>query len=245
MAAIMTTTLLQPIKPSTASTHPHLDILEEDHQRGRKRRRSSANLPTPHLPSTGIRGRGRRRSLSHSQDHTQSQPHSYSPSSSLTKTEQNLTSTTSTSLQDRKSPGRKYQKKQQQPQQIHLGADSKHSHAQYLDVMMHHYRSNNPKKRSQSPSRSRSLGHEGDSKPRRRQRTHSRSRSHGKENARRGYRESFGAGNDNGVSDTGNSRKGIVRERENRELMDVGKEGEHEEESDIAVEDWIFLSATW
>jgi len=138
---------------SKSTQNPYLlDIPEDEHQRGRKRRRSSAaaNSPTGQIPSGGsttLRGRGRRRSLSPAQSFPQD-------TTSLHIEEKHR----SASPHGRKSPGRKYQKK-------------------YLEVVQER-----KKRRSQSPSRSRSKGRrEGTPKPRRRQRTRTRSRSHGED----------------------------------------------------------------
>jgi len=81
---------------------PYLELPEEDSQRGRKRRRSSATSQSVQLPSNGIRGRGRRRSLSQSQEDP------------LTRNKEQRSTTpdrTTTEGTVRKSPGRKYQKK--------------------------------------------------------------------------------------------------------------------------------------
>jgi len=131
--------------PSKPQSH-FLDVpTDEELQRGRKRRRSSVTPPA-HLTSNGstnLRGRGRHRSVSQSQSFTRSsledRPRSASP--------------------ERKSPGKKYQKKL-------TGLKSRFQ----------------KKRRSQSPSRSRSNGGQGKGtpRPRRRQRTRSRTRSHGK-----------------------------------------------------------------
>lgn len=123
-----------------------LDIpTDEELQRGRKRRRSSGTPPA-HLTSNGstnLRGRGRRRSASQSNSFTRSSLEERARSASP----------------ERKSPGKKYQKK-----------------------LMGVKRRFEKKRRSQSPSRSRSIGgkEKGTPKPRRRQRTRSRTRSHGK-----------------------------------------------------------------
>lgn len=119
----------------------------EEHQRGRKRRRSSNNSPPPHLTSnasTTLRGRARRRSASFTLSDSFERVRSPSPGN-----------------EKRRSPGRKYAKKE------------------FL-IMGERAR------RSQSLSRSRTRGQAGDGKgdreetvkPRRRQRTRSRQRKH-------------------------------------------------------------------
>ncbi len=131
------------------TSKPHiLDIPDDEIQRGRKRRRSSVASPPMHISSNGstnLRGRVRHRSPSQAQSSIQA----------IEKSPQSAS-------HDRKSPGRKYQKKS-------------------LEVRME----KETQRRSQSPSRSRSLGNEGvrkcTPKPRRRQRTRTRSRSHGEE----------------------------------------------------------------
>ena len=92
-----------PSLTSSSPTKPHLldTPLDDEHQRGRKRRRSSANSPPAQLPSNGsgaLRGRGRRRSLSQNQFSQDTLP----------STEEKHRSA---SPMGRKSPGRKYQKK--------------------------------------------------------------------------------------------------------------------------------------
>lgn len=138
---------MAPITASPSKPQSHLlDIpTDEELHRGRKRRRSSASPPT-HATSNGsnLRGRGRRRSVSQSNSFTRS----------------SLGERARSASPDRKSPGKKYQKKS-------------------TDVRSRFEK----KRRSQSPSRSRSNGGKGKGtpKPRRRQRTHSRTRTHGEE----------------------------------------------------------------
>jgi hypothetical protein len=140
---------MAPVTSSPSKPQPHLlDIpTDEELQRGRKRRRSSATPPA-HVTSNGstnLRGRGRRRSASQSNSFTRSSLEERARSAS----------------RERKSPGKKYQKK--------------------LTNMISRFEK---KRRSQSPSRSRSNGGKGKGtpKPRRRQRTRSRTRSHGMKN---------------------------------------------------------------
>jgi hypothetical protein len=138
---------MAPVTSSPSKPQSHLlDIpTDEEAQRGRKRRRSSGTPPA-HVTSNGstnLRGRGRRRSVSQSNSFTRSSLEERAQSASP----------------ERKSPGKKYQKKL-------TGLPSRFE----------------KKRRSQSPSRSRSHGGNGKGtpKPRRRQRTRSRTRSHGK-----------------------------------------------------------------
>jgi hypothetical protein len=89
------------ISKSPSKLHS-LDNLEDEAQRGRKRRRSSANSPPTQAPSTGsttLRGRGRHRSVSHSQVASQDTSLAFDGRAR------------SISPLGRKSPGRKYQKK--------------------------------------------------------------------------------------------------------------------------------------
>jgi len=126
-----------------ALTKSQLEVPDDEVQRGRKRRRSSNNSPPPHLTSNGsttLRGRARRRSPSFTLSDSFERVRSPSPGN-----------------EKRKSPGRKYAKR---------------------DFLKE------KKRRSQSLSRSRTRGTAGDEreetvKPRRRQRTRSRSRKHG------------------------------------------------------------------
>jgi hypothetical protein len=146
----MASILSSPTKPK----QPYLlEVPDDEFQRGRKRRRSSVNTPPVQIPSTGstnLRGRGRRRS--HSLSLTFS-PSKSSPSKSLPADEKRKDSREQ-SPRGRKSPRRKYQKKNLMVPEV-------------------------KRRRSQSPSRSRSGGDQnGTPKPRRRQRTRSRSRSH-------------------------------------------------------------------
>lgn len=141
MAAIITS----PIKP----TQPyHLDLTDDEVQRGRKRRRSADHTPPAQIPSTGstaMRGRCRHRSLSASQ--------TFSPSDLSPSSDRGTRAYRVDSPGGRGSPRRKFMKKNL------VVPDTK-------------------RRRSQSPSRSRSLNGVGTPKPRRRQRTRSRSRSH-------------------------------------------------------------------
>lgn len=126
----------------------NIESENEEHQRGRKRRRSSNNSPPPHLTSnasTTLRGRARRRSASFTLSDSFERVRSPSPGN-----------------EKRRSPGRKYAKKEF----IIMGERAR---------------------RSQSLSRSRTRGQAGEGKgdreetvkPRRRQRTRSRQRKHG------------------------------------------------------------------
>ncbi len=152
MADIATPTFSSPIKAhqhSSSNTYLHVESVDEESSRGRKRRRSSHHSPPPHLLSNAsatLRGRARRRSPSVEGTLSQEFQRVRSPSPGNP---------------DRRSPGRKYLKKD--------------------------FEMKETKQRSQSPSRSRTRGMGGHGeteqsvKPRRRQRTRSRTRKHGEE----------------------------------------------------------------
>ncbi|EKD19732.1 uncharacterized protein L3040_001921 [Drepanopeziza brunnea f. sp. 'multigermtubi'] len=165
----MTSVTSSPSKQPAQSSPYLLDIPDDDSQRGRKRRRSSAADPPMHLTSnrsTTLRGRARHRPLSASSELSNSSPRSRQDDQGPKEGEEMA----------RKSPGKKYQKKG-----LAVGAGNRIVQDQPWSFGRAMGRSDKGR-RSQSLSRSRERegeGVKGSPKLRRRQRTRTRSRSHG------------------------------------------------------------------